>query len=647
MWLLAGLLLLTGLGALAQQIIQSGKPLPGHAGKWITNLTMGDAGPAGGGPAGTGLTELNITSTLNNNLPFCINDAATTGPFHQLCLGAGGTLSYNAYGGAQQRPLNCIVNGVTINNCLAGGTGPGGPVVGTLPMVSTYGADVTGVNDSTTALQGCLNSVGAGNVCNVDPGAKLKIMGNVAIPANTTLKCGFTFNDSEDSAVASFGTLPAIMLDSGHTISAAGQGAMIQNCLIYRNGMTFPAPNSSAYGGLAISDAGNSNFSLRDSVVLGFATCLYITGSRPYVIHDHFDCAGASGTGQSGAAVEVDNANSGDSGTFADLKGQPFGTGNGSCTASLRPGVGLAMYGFNFLTGGLVFQNYAVAQFEFGGTIMVGGTLWSDDLGSTCGYGSSIGVWLPGGELQAATLNINNTQTGLKVDAGLASIASLVVNVIGQDCIYNTNGRIWVGQLATNMYNSASTPNCGRYASELDASATTGFLTIGQAFVNKVNGSSPPYFHSSKSGAAIPDALNIGQVVSDQPFGTNLYGGFYAVSGSDNMRSHIAMTLGTCTGLGTGSCTLPSNSDIVRGQVTLSPTGTAATTGVVNLTFPIPVGTARICMLNYLSTNWAAVGPLATGAIEVTNTTEQFTWSTTSPLVAGQNYGLGYYCTAV
>jgi hypothetical protein len=95
----------------AQQIIQSGKPPPGHAGKWVTNLTLGDAGAANGGPAGTGLTELNITSTLNNGLPFCINDAPITGPYHQLCMGAGGLVSYNGFGGAPPQGLTFNVNG--------------------------------------------------------------------------------------------------------------------------------------------------------------------------------------------------------------------------------------------------------------------------------------------------------------------------------------------------------------------------------------------------------------------------------------------------------------------------------------------------------------------------------------------------------
>jgi hypothetical protein len=136
------LLVIAGI-APAQQMIQSGKPLPGHTGKWITNLTLGDAGPANGGPAGTGLTELNITSQLNNNLPFCINDAPITGPYHQLCMGAGGVISYGAFGGAPPQGLVFTINGSTYP---FPGTGQGnvlGPNVTAIPEIASFN-NVTG-----------------------------------------------------------------------------------------------------------------------------------------------------------------------------------------------------------------------------------------------------------------------------------------------------------------------------------------------------------------------------------------------------------------------------------------------------------------------------------------------------------------------
>ncbi len=112
-WLIIILFSLVAFSAHAQQVIQSGKPKPGHASKWITNGVIGDAGPANGGPAGTGLTELNITGQGDR---VCVNDAPTTGPYHQLCFSANndsqGLISYNAFGGATPQPLDCLINGV-------------------------------------------------------------------------------------------------------------------------------------------------------------------------------------------------------------------------------------------------------------------------------------------------------------------------------------------------------------------------------------------------------------------------------------------------------------------------------------------------------------------------------------------------------
>jgi hypothetical protein len=88
-------------------IIQSGQLTPGRALMGIANGVAGDAGPALGGS----LKELGITAT---GTPFCIGDAAISGPYHQLCLGAnslgGGLISYDNHGGATPLPLEICVN---------------------------------------------------------------------------------------------------------------------------------------------------------------------------------------------------------------------------------------------------------------------------------------------------------------------------------------------------------------------------------------------------------------------------------------------------------------------------------------------------------------------------------------------------------
>lgn len=93
------------------QVRQSGSVTAGHAASWTTNGVIQDAGTAGAG-------LLNTLGITNTGTPFCINDAVTTGEYHQLCLGAnslgGGILSYSANGGASDLPFQLNINGESI-----------------------------------------------------------------------------------------------------------------------------------------------------------------------------------------------------------------------------------------------------------------------------------------------------------------------------------------------------------------------------------------------------------------------------------------------------------------------------------------------------------------------------------------------------
>ena len=57
-----------------------------------------------------------VTVGTATGTPLCVNDALTTGPYHQLCFGAnsqgGGMISYNPFGGAANLPMQFNVNGV-------------------------------------------------------------------------------------------------------------------------------------------------------------------------------------------------------------------------------------------------------------------------------------------------------------------------------------------------------------------------------------------------------------------------------------------------------------------------------------------------------------------------------------------------------
>jgi hypothetical protein len=95
------------------QVLQSGGVTRGHVATWAGSGVIQDAGTATNGV----VTNLGL---LGTGTPFCINDAAITSSsgYHQLCLGAnvsgaGALLSYEAYGGASDLPLQFSINGDT------------------------------------------------------------------------------------------------------------------------------------------------------------------------------------------------------------------------------------------------------------------------------------------------------------------------------------------------------------------------------------------------------------------------------------------------------------------------------------------------------------------------------------------------------
>ena len=127
-------------------ILQAGPATQGHAPMYVNPSTVGsqavvqDAGPAGGGGQGVGLSELNVTARGTGSPPF---DAQGTGPngevacvqdgpinsaagYHYLCLSASvngnGLISYGAVGAATPGVLSFIINGVTVTPVTCSGS---------------------------------------------------------------------------------------------------------------------------------------------------------------------------------------------------------------------------------------------------------------------------------------------------------------------------------------------------------------------------------------------------------------------------------------------------------------------------------------------------------------------------------------------
>ncbi len=95
-------------------VSQSGGVIKNHAAKWQTKGVVSDAGPASGGNANVGISELPIVG-LGKTL--CLYDAPTTNAlgYHQLCLaandGGNATISLTSGGSAIPNSLDINING--------------------------------------------------------------------------------------------------------------------------------------------------------------------------------------------------------------------------------------------------------------------------------------------------------------------------------------------------------------------------------------------------------------------------------------------------------------------------------------------------------------------------------------------------------
>jgi hypothetical protein len=397
-------------------------------------------------------------------------------------------------------------------------------------FASGFGADLTGASDSTASIQACLDAAGVvDGTCQIDPGGKIKLLGAIRVPRHTELNCGLTVADSEE-VPAGFALLPAIMLDTTQTISAGGVGAAIDHCLIYRNGMNFPAADSSAYTGVAVSAAGQSNFTMRDDVVLGFDTCIDAYGAnRIYLEHDYLDCNGAA----NGALRTGGNT---DGGFIKDLKIQPLGTGNGSCTGSMRDGTGWKLQSDSGeFADKIVVQNFKQQDVWWnlsGGTMV--GSLWVDDLGAVipgCVGLKTVGIKIDRpNAIHISHLDVNSAYQGLVVTSvspwSTVHIGDLFLNQVENDCVVLGGAGTPGGQLTIDFVgsNQAAPIVCGRYA--FNYADTTGLSTlrIYAGSLTKTNGGATPYVNVA-APIAIGAQLQIGHISSDLPPGAPLIGG--------------------------------------------------------------------------------------------------------------------------
>jgi hypothetical protein len=140
----------------------------------------------------------------------------------------------------------------------------------------------TGTNDR-DAIQAAINSLGQnGGTVLIPNGMRCLVDSNITISRHVSLVGPHKMVGSpQDNGYTPYNLLGgAIILNSSATINTEGNSS-IYGLLIHRKGMTFPAPNPSAFAGTAIT-VGGDDVSVRNCMILGFNRAIDIgVGTAP------------------------------------------------------------------------------------------------------------------------------------------------------------------------------------------------------------------------------------------------------------------------------------------------------------------------------------------------------------------------------
>jgi len=166
--------------------------------------------------------------------------------------------------------------------------------------VKDFGAKGDGVADDTLAIQAAVNSLGAaGGAVTIPNGMRCLIDNNLTVNANVCLRGPHAIVGSPNNNLsAPYGSVGgALLVNSTATVTVKG-GASLQGLLIHRKGMTFPAANSSAFAGTAVT-IGGDDAAVFQCMILGFAQAITSSSwQRPRIYDVNIDCT---------AGVLIDN----------------------------------------------------------------------------------------------------------------------------------------------------------------------------------------------------------------------------------------------------------------------------------------------------------------------------------------------------
>lgn len=166
--------------------------------------------------------------------------------------------------------------------------------------VRDFGAVGDGVTDDTTAISNACTALGtAGGTVHIPDSFRCLVDSNLTIPVNVSLKGPHEFVGTPgDNVTADYSTMGgALIVNSAATITQSSNSSL-HGLLIHRKGMTFPAADSSAFAGTAITIGGN-DVGVSHCLILGFAQAITSTSRhRQKIDYVSFDCtAGISITG--------------------------------------------------------------------------------------------------------------------------------------------------------------------------------------------------------------------------------------------------------------------------------------------------------------------------------------------------------------
>jgi len=544
----------------------------------------------------------------------------------------------------------CPLSAVGLNKIVSGAG---------LTLATSYGADPTGTVDSTLAINNCLAAVGKSGTCFSQLG-RYKVLGNLTPGQNQTLSCGFIFNDSPTPA--DLNTLPAILLDHGHSIIPGGPGFAIKGCLILANGMTFPTTNSSGFSGIAVQAlyANNaSDFDMEDTIIVGFDTCVYVTTGRPYFRHWMCD-----GSGVTKAAMELDTGNT-DSGYVKDGKVQRISQANysGACSAAgfMNPGTGLRIgpnpavpgdTGTGIFLDTTVVQEYMTQDFDFS-VIAIVGTIWADDpyppTFPTCtGIGPNIVVESANfGRLEAQTVYVNGGSQGLVLKSDIYSdIGALYVCCTRGSAIVlgdgTNSGQLEVRHLEIGGFGYTAAAPGIKFTTTSDVLVAFNLLETAAQNSSKYIDSTVSFPPGTVLGSRYARAWVTSFFDVTNPFGPNISLG----AGSDDIitSSGLAPTITGCTGVGsTGGCALGGGTnDLLHGSVVMTVAGSGpGASGQISFSSPQAFNQGRFCTVT-LPSNMGAAATAFYGI--VSTTTDAINWATNGAALGAGAYGVTYSC---